>query len=84
MNGVALLLRFYTLPSMQYDFAASSSSYSLSYLFRVLIEVNASAVITGILKCVSDILENWDSLMEKSSVHTLVELRGEIIIFFLI
>ncbi|TPX56315.1 hypothetical protein SpCBS45565_g08434 [Spizellomyces sp. 'palustris'] len=50
MEGVQILLKYYTLPTLPYDFASSASSYSLSYLFRLMIEVNASQVVAQMLK----------------------------------
>lgn len=50
MDGAQTLLKFYTLPSLPYDFASSATSYSISYLFRLMVEVNAPQVVTFMQK----------------------------------
>ncbi|KAI9021182.1 hypothetical protein DFJ74DRAFT_607013, partial [Hyaloraphidium curvatum] len=56
LNGVAELLRLYTLPAIPYDFATLNSSYSLSHLLRLLMEVEPKPVIGALLKVLSDAL----------------------------
>jgi E3 ubiquitin-protein ligase HUWE1 len=63
LNGVDVLLQFYRLKTLPFDFAASSSSSSLSYLFRLLIEVNSQPVITSILSSFSTLLQDATGLL---------------------
>ncbi|KAI8817902.1 uncharacterized protein EV422DRAFT_196979 [Fimicolochytrium jonesii] len=63
MDGVQILLKCYTLPTLPYDFSSSASSYSLSYLFRVLIEVNSQPVVTHMHAEIDQALKDAESFI---------------------
>ncbi|KAK9761441.1 E3 ubiquitin-protein ligase tom1 [Basidiobolus ranarum] len=67
VQGVDVLLKFYSLPMIPYDFPASSASYSLSHLFRVMSEVDADAVVTVILNELHQSLEASDSFLKANN-----------------
>lgn len=50
LGGRDLLLRLYSTETLPYDFASSSTSYSLSHVFRIMAECEPSEVLVVILK----------------------------------
>ncbi|KAK9767472.1 E3 ubiquitin-protein ligase tom1, partial [Basidiobolus ranarum] len=64
MGGLEILLKFYSLPTVPYDFSTSSASYSLSHLFRVMSEVDANSVVTAILSELHRSLEASSSFLK--------------------
>ncbi|KAJ3019634.1 hypothetical protein HKX48_001941 [Thoreauomyces humboldtii] len=79
MNGVNILLKCYSLPTLPYDFASSPSSYSLSYLFRLMIEVNSQQVVGSMLNELQNAVEAAAPLLEfqgeKGLVASFIELK---------
>ncbi|KAJ3152973.1 hypothetical protein HDU86_005428 [Geranomyces michiganensis] len=80
MDGVQIMLKCYTLPTLPYDFATSASSYSLSYLFRLMIEANAPQVVGYMLTEIHSAFEAAEPFLSfkgpGSLVATFVELKG--------
>ncbi|KAN0062881.1 E3 ubiquitin-protein ligase tom1 [Thecaphora frezii] len=68
LDGLAKLLRFYSFPSLPYDFAASMAADSLVTLFRYMTEISPSTVLSALFRDVRQALETagpvWDSLHE--------------------
>ncbi|EPQ27339.1 uncharacterized protein PFL1_06891 [Pseudozyma flocculosa PF-1] len=57
LDGLAKMLRFYSLPSLPYDFAASMAADSLVTLFRYVTEISPSTVLTALFRDVKQSLE---------------------------
>ena len=73
MNGPNLLLKFYRLPSITYDFSASNSSYSLSYLFRVLLEVSPTEVVELLNQQLLHSLDQLEPLLSFAGSESMIE-----------
>ncbi|TPX38198.1 hypothetical protein SmJEL517_g00226 [Synchytrium microbalum] len=78
LGALPILLDIYSLPSVPYDFGSSSASYSLSYLFRILIEADTKAVIEALLGAIRRSLERLSSFLtydgNDAMVSSLIEL----------
>ncbi|KAJ3118397.1 hypothetical protein HDU96_001915 [Phlyctochytrium bullatum] len=72
-NGVEKLTKFYELPSLPFDFSTSSSSFSLSYLFRVLIESNSYLVAPILIKALEAVLDKMQPFITHTDSSTLAE-----------
>ncbi|KAI8588501.1 hypothetical protein BDZ88DRAFT_397137 [Geranomyces variabilis] len=72
MDGVQIMLKCYTLPTLPYDFATSASSYSLSYLFRLMIEANAPQVVGYMLTEIHSALEAAEHFLSFKGPGSLV------------
>ncbi|KAJ3192215.1 hypothetical protein HDU67_005602 [Dinochytrium kinnereticum] len=78
-KGVDILVQFYYLPSLPLDFATSPSSFSLSYLFRLLVETNSYSISTPIIKSFYGIIEKMKPFLENSGesfVQKYIDLKG--------
>ncbi|KAJ3321382.1 hypothetical protein HDV06_004367 [Boothiomyces sp. JEL0866] len=62
-NGLQLLLNFYTLKSIPYDFGTSPSSAPLSYIIRVIIEVNLQETAGLIGEGIQNFISNISSFL---------------------
>ena len=60
LGGKDLLLRVYEIGVLPYDFASSSTSYSLSHVFRIMTDVASTEVLTSVV-------EKFDSSYRKAS-----------------
>lgn len=60
-GGMKPLLRLYTLPSISYDFSTSSSSASVSYLFRTIVDVNGAEASSVIYESIATLAQEIDS-----------------------
>lgn len=79
LGGVEELLKYYTFPALPYDFAALNSSYSLSHILRLLMEVEPKPVITSLIKSLASALADVNSLCataEGSLVSGALDLDG--------
>ncbi|GBC34534.2 DUF913-domain-containing protein [Rhizophagus irregularis DAOM 181602=DAOM 197198] len=56
-NGLNIILKFYALPTVPYDFASSSASYSLSHLMRAIAEVDPKKSVTAIIVALNEALQ---------------------------
>ncbi|RKP24153.1 hypothetical protein SYNPS1DRAFT_23756, partial [Syncephalis pseudoplumigaleata] len=65
LGGVDKLLRYFSLTTLPYDFAASNASYSLSNLFRIMSEINPNAVVSAVLKQLELAREPLQPLLER-------------------
>ncbi|KAI8912022.1 hypothetical protein DFJ77DRAFT_86217 [Powellomyces hirtus] len=72
MDGVQLILKCYTLPTLPYDFATSASSYSLSYLFRILIEVNPTQVVGYMLTEIQQAVDAAEAFLNFKGLDSLI------------
>jgi E3 ubiquitin-protein ligase HUWE1 len=79
-NGKDFLLKVYRLPTLPYDFAASSASYSLSHVVRIMSEVNSAATLSSILeeldKCFDSAQVFLTSESSESGLAKLVVLKS--------
>ncbi|KAH8549675.1 hypothetical protein BGW37DRAFT_459292 [Umbelopsis sp. PMI_123] len=66
-GGLEILLDIYSLPMLPGDFAVSIASDSLSYLFRLISEVNSATTIKIILKRLRVALENASDFLDNDS-----------------
>ncbi|KAJ1537323.1 hypothetical protein HK096_007058, partial [Nowakowskiella sp. JEL0078] len=57
LEGLQLLLKIYSLPSISYDFPSCAAANSLSFLFRIMVEVNPAHVVNLLGKEVEEILK---------------------------
>ncbi|KAJ1553896.1 hypothetical protein HK405_006594, partial [Cladochytrium tenue] len=64
LNGTDLLIQLYFLPGVPLDFVSSAASKSLSYIFRVLIEANPSAVVPVLLGGMSEAFKRAAPILE--------------------
>ncbi|CAG8537775.1 15360_t:CDS:10, partial [Funneliformis caledonium] len=53
-NGLNIILKFYALPTVPYDFASSQASYSLSHLMRVIAVVDSKRSVTAIISALNE------------------------------
>ncbi|KAJ3176473.1 hypothetical protein HK101_010430 [Irineochytrium annulatum] len=67
LGGVQILLKLYTLPSIPYNFATSTNSYTLSYLFRLLADADPYEVVTMITTEVLAAFETAKAFLENDS-----------------
>ena len=56
-NGLNIILKFYALPTVPYDFASSSASYSLSHLMRVIADVDPKKSVVAIIGALNEALQ---------------------------
>ncbi|KAG4300575.1 hypothetical protein PCK1_003004 [Pneumocystis canis] len=63
-NGLDILLQYYTLPSLPYDFIDTPAAYSLSHLFRIISEVNVQSVLLDIMRYFQKSLNKLDVFLE--------------------
>ena len=56
-NGLNIILKFYALPTVPYDFASSQASYSLSHLLRVIADVDSKKSVTAIIGALNEALQ---------------------------
>ncbi|CAG8513467.1 7938_t:CDS:10, partial [Acaulospora morrowiae] len=56
-NGLSMILKFYALPTVPYDFASSQASYSLSHLLRVIADVDPKRNVTSIISALNEALQ---------------------------
>ncbi|KAI9099723.1 hypothetical protein DFS34DRAFT_502229 [Phlyctochytrium arcticum] len=63
LEGAKYLLDFYALPTLPFDFASSGAPYSLSYLFRVMLDGNAGQVVTQMLTRILEASKLAESLL---------------------
>ena len=61
-GGVKFLLRLYSLSSIAYDFSTSSSSASVSYLFRTIVDINGAEASSLIYESLVFIANEIESL----------------------
>ncbi|CAI2172902.1 16430_t:CDS:10, partial [Funneliformis geosporum] len=52
--GLNIILKFYALPTVPYDFASSQASYSLSHLMRVIAVVDSKRSVTAIISALNE------------------------------
>ena len=72
-------MKFYTLPSIPSDFCLSSNSYSLAYLFRILVESNSSSVIPIIQEGILNDFDKIQSMLNHtgdSFVVKYIDIKG--------
>jgi E3 ubiquitin-protein ligase HUWE1 len=70
-GGVPLLLDVFLIPNLPYNFSETSSAYSISYLFRVIMENNASEAVGHLhsrFEKTFELLEPLQSLNAESSL----------------
>ncbi|KAJ3180597.1 hypothetical protein HDU85_004001 [Gaertneriomyces sp. JEL0708] len=72
MDGVQVLLRFYSLPTLPYDFVSTGDSYSLSYIFRLMMEVNPTHLVSCLLSEIQRVLEAVKPLLDYDGDDALV------------
>jgi E3 ubiquitin-protein ligase HUWE1 len=72
MGGVPLLISIFALPTIPFDFAESPSSYSLSYLFRVVVESNAAESIGFLVTELEKALEKVKPLLENAGSESML------------
>jgi hypothetical protein len=60
-GGMKPLLGLYALPSISFDFSTSSSSASVSYLFRTIVDVNGSEASSVIYESLAALAQEIDS-----------------------
>ncbi|KAK9489405.1 hypothetical protein V1508DRAFT_464960 [Lipomyces doorenjongii] len=63
-DGLAYLVRFYSLPSLPYDFPSRAPAISLTRVFRLATEVNTFWTVTTILKACSATMKNIDAFLD--------------------
>ncbi|RIA89170.1 hypothetical protein C1645_825193 [Glomus cerebriforme] len=56
-HGLNIILKFYALPTVPYDFASSTASYSLSHLMRVVADVDPKKSVTAIIGALNEALQ---------------------------
>lgn len=71
-GGLEILLDIYSLPMLPGDFAVSIASDSLSYLFRLISEVNSATTIKIILKRLRVALENASDFLDNDSPKSMI------------
>ncbi|TPX49618.1 hypothetical protein SeLEV6574_g01357 [Synchytrium endobioticum] len=64
LGALPTLLEIFSLPSVPYDFGSSSASYSLSYLFRIIIEIDTKAVVEALLAAIRRSLSRLAPFLE--------------------
>nr|CAG8455076.1 13988_t:CDS:10 [Entrophospora candida] len=57
-EGLNILLKYYSLPTVPYDFASSQASYSLSHLMRVITDVEPRRSVAAIISVLNDTLQD--------------------------
>lgn len=72
-NGLDILLQYYSLPSLPYDFIDTPAAYSLSHLFRIISEVNVQTVLLDIMKYFQKSLSKLDILLEYKDSRSFFE-----------
>jgi E3 ubiquitin-protein ligase HUWE1 len=80
-GGLEILLDIYSLPMLPGDFAVSIASDSLSYLFRLISEVNSATTIKIILSRLRVALENASEFLDNDSPQSMIvdfiDLKGK-------
>ncbi|KAJ2962784.1 hypothetical protein NQZ79_g2089 [Umbelopsis isabellina] len=71
-GGLEILLDIYSLPMLPGDFAVSIASDSLSYLFRLISEVNSATTIKIILNRLRVALENASEFLSNDSPKSMI------------
>jgi E3 ubiquitin-protein ligase HUWE1 len=72
-GGIPLLLSLFTLPTIPYDFAESPSSYSLSYLFRVIIESSSQDAVSSLVSSIQTAFINLKPAIDSVDSHVLYD-----------
>ncbi|KAG4304837.1 hypothetical protein PORY_001890 [Pneumocystis oryctolagi] len=72
-NGLDILLQYYSLPCLPYDFIDTPASYSLSHLFRIISEVNVQSVLLDIVKYFQKSLNKLDIFLEHKGLESFFE-----------
>ncbi|KAI8810926.1 hypothetical protein BJ742DRAFT_675473 [Cladochytrium replicatum] len=70
MDGTQILIKMVSLPALPFDFVSSDSAYALTYLFRMMIELSTSQVVSVVTKELHQVFKSSMDLLstnEKSS-----------------
>ncbi|KAG0255139.1 hypothetical protein BG011_005308 [Mortierella polycephala] len=67
-DGIDILMKFYTLPTLPYDLANTPAFFTMSHLLKLLSETNPSTAIAGVVKEVNRMLVDIQPLLESSNV----------------
>ncbi|KAF9918729.1 hypothetical protein BX616_006259 [Lobosporangium transversale] len=66
-DGVDILMRFYTLPTLPYDLANTPAFFTLSHLLKLLSETNPGTAISAVLKEVNKMLLKVQPLLQSNN-----------------
>jgi E3 ubiquitin-protein ligase HUWE1 len=73
LGGTEKLQKLSQLACIPYDFTSTPSSFTLSYLFRVLIESDPNRIIEIIVKRTKDMIDLLDGFMQHSENGSMLE-----------
>jgi E3 ubiquitin-protein ligase HUWE1 len=80
LGGAEVMFKFYSLRMLPYDFTSSTSSFSLSFLLRILIETNYQTLAPLFGSELSRVLEKASQYARELSAHSwslkFVDLQG--------
>ncbi|KAF0392672.1 E3 ubiquitin-protein ligase HUWE1 [Gigaspora margarita] len=77
-NGLNIILKFYALPVLPYEFGCSQASYSLSHLMRVIADVDPKRSISAIVGALNETLQgatNFLSYEGKGILSEYIDLK---------
>ncbi|KAI1319340.1 hypothetical protein EDD11_004206 [Mortierella claussenii] len=66
-DGVEILMRFYSLPTLPYDLANTPAFFALSHLLKLLSETNSGITISTVIKEVNRMLVQVQPLLDSKS-----------------
>ncbi|CAG8511149.1 8932_t:CDS:10, partial [Scutellospora calospora] len=78
-HGLNIILKFYALPVLPYEFGCSQASYSLSHLMRVIADVDSKRSISAIVGALNETLQgatNFLSYEGKGILSEYVDLKA--------
>jgi E3 ubiquitin-protein ligase HUWE1 len=82
LQGMDVLMKLYTIPTLPYDFPGSSTGYALSMLIRLLIDSDAMSVYPFIQKSLFDSIKDVEKIISKnvdiSLVRRFIEFDGNV------
>lgn len=74
-GGIPILLSIFSLSSIPYDFAESPSSYSLSYLFRIIIESSPQDSVNNLVSVMQNAFDKLDPLSKKNVIYEYINVE---------
>lgn len=75
-----MVLKFYALPAVPYDFASSQASFSLSHLMRVIADIDPKRSVNAIIGALNEALQKticfYEYNEEDSLLAQYIDLKG--------
>lgn len=75
-GGIGMLMSIYALKSIPFDFAESNSSFSMSYLFRIIVESSAAEAITALTTALNSAIVVLEPLQTPGTLVKYVKMEG--------